>query len=59
MLKLCDENEAEMCNVLALDLRRSRQEALVNEIEQMRNDLRSLLMNMEDYASPEKVVTIV
>lgn len=49
-----DENETEMANALASDLRKHKQEAFVNEIDFLRNDLRNTLMNLRDWAAPEK-----
>lgn len=54
-MKLYDEHEAEMCEALAADLRKSKQEAIINEVEFLRNELRHLLHNLKDYASPERV----
>lgn len=55
LMRLYDEHEAEMCDALAQDLRKSKQESIINEVELLRNDLRNLLMNLNDYAKPEKV----
>lgn len=55
LMRLYDEHETEMCDVLAQDLRKSRQESIINEVELLRNDLRNLLMNLKEYAKPEKV----
>lgn len=54
-MRLYDEHETEMCNALAQDLRKSRQESIINEVELLRNDLRNLLMNLNEYTKPEKV----
>lgn len=54
-MRLYVDHELEMCNALAADLQKSRQEAIINEVELLRNDLRNLLMNLKDYAKPEKV----
>lgn len=55
LMRLYEEHETEMCNALAQDLRKSKQEAIINEVELLRNDLRNLLMNLNDYAKPDKV----
>lgn len=55
LMRLYEEHETEMCNALAQDLRKSKQESIINEVELLRNDLRNLLMNLNDFAKPEKV----
>lgn len=55
LMRLYNEHETEMCNALAQDLRKSKQESIINEVELLRNDLRNLLMNLNEYAKPEKV----
>lgn len=55
LMRLYEENEQEMCEALAADLHKCRQEAIINEVELLRNDLRSLIMNLRDYAAPEYV----
>lgn len=55
LLRMYDENEVEICNALAADLRKSRQESMINEVELLRNDVRSLLLNLRDWAKPEYV----
>lgn len=44
-----------MCNALAKDLHKSRQESIINEVEYLRNDLRGLIMNLRTYAQTEYV----
>lgn len=55
MLRLFEENEDAMCNALAKDLHKSRQESMVNEVEYLRNDVRGLIMNLKTYAKTEYV----
>lgn len=50
-----EENEDAMCDALAKDLRKSRQESIINEIELLRNDVRNLIMNFRSYAAIEYV----
>lgn len=50
-----EENEDAMCDALAKDLHKSRQESIINEVEYLRNDLRNLIMNLRTYAQPEYV----
>lgn len=58
LLKCYEEHEEEMCQALASDLRKHKQEAMINEVEFLRNDLRNLLMNLRTYAAPEKVLIV-
>lgn len=44
-----------MCNALQKDLHKSRQESMINEIEFLRNDVRSLIMNLRSLAATEYV----
>lgn len=55
-MRLYDENEAEMCNALAADLRKSKQESMVNEVDFLKNDLRNVIMHLRQWAAPEKVI---
>lgn len=54
-MRLYDENEDAMCKALASDLHKSRQESIICEVELLRNDLRSLIMNFRSYAQTEYV----
>lgn len=54
-MRLYEENEAEMCNALAADLRKSKQESMVNEVDFLKNDLRNVIMHLRQWAAPEKV----
>lgn len=55
LLRLYKDHELEMCEALAKDLNKSRQEAILNEVELLRNDVISLLMNFRTYAKTENV----
>lgn len=55
LLRMYDENDTAICEVLAKDLNKSRQEAILNEVELLRNDVKSLLMNIDSYAAIEHV----
>lgn len=50
-----EENEDAMCEALAKDLHKSRQESIINEVELLRNDVRNLIMNFRSYAAIEYV----
>lgn len=54
LLKMYEENGTEMENALAADLRKSKQESHILEIEFLKNDLRGLLYNLEEWAKPEE-----
>ena len=56
LMKMYDECETEMANALASDLRKHKQEAIIFEIEFLRNDLRNTLMNLRDWVKPELVM---
>lgn len=47
------ENERAMLDALESDLRKSKQESIVLEIEYMRNDIRNSLMHLKDWMKPE------
>lgn len=55
LLRMYEENEDAMCDALAKDLHKSRQESIINEVELLRNDVRNLLMNFRSYAAVEYV----
>lgn len=55
LMQLYVDHENEMCDALAADLRKSKQESILNEVELLRNDLRNTIMNFKDWAKPEKV----
>lgn len=55
LLQLYKDHEREMCEALAKDLNKSRQEAILNEVELLRNDVKGLLMNFRTYAKTEYV----
>lgn len=59
LLKCYEENEVEMTNALAADLRKHKQEAIVNEIDILKNDIRNLLIHLKEWTSPEKVTTSI
>lgn len=55
LLRLYEENEDAMCEALLKDLHKCRQEAIINEVELLRNDVRNLIMNLRSYAAIEYV----
>lgn len=48
-----------MVAVLSADLRRSRQEATILEIEFLINDLKHVINNLSDWVAPEQASDIV
>lgn len=55
LMRLYEENTEEMLDALREDLHKSKQEATVTEIDFIKNELRNLLYNFEDWAKPERV----
>lgn len=52
--KMYEENQIEMENALAADLRKHKQEAVVFEIEFLKNDLINTTMNLKEWTQPEE-----
>lgn len=57
LLRLYEENREEMAVVLAADLRRPKQEAMILECDFLENDLANTLIHLEEWAGVEKVRT--
>lgn len=55
LLRLYEENRDEMAAVLAADLRRPKQEAIILEIDFLVNDITNTLIHLEEWAAVEKV----
>lgn len=55
LLRCYEENRDEMASVLAADLRKPKQEAMILEIEFLVNDLKHTLNNLDEWAAAEKV----
>lgn len=55
LLRLYEENREEMAAVLAADLRRPKQEAIILEIDFLVNDLFNTLQNLDKWTAVEKV----
>lgn len=55
LLKMYEEHENEMINALDADLRRPKQESLVVETEFLKNDIKHILYNLNDWVKPETV----
>ncbi|KAL5291740.1 ALDH3A2 family protein [Megaselia abdita] len=54
MLKMVDEYEQEMIAALEKDLRRPKQECMIVELDFLRNDLKNILYNINDWVKPER-----
>lgn len=54
LLRLYEDNRDEMAAVLAADLRRPKQEAMILEVDFLINDINNTLNNLEEWAAVEK-----
>lgn len=54
LLRMYEEIENDMVNALYADLRRPKQESMIVEIEVLKNDIKNILYNLEDWIKPEK-----
>ncbi|KAJ8705712.1 hypothetical protein PYW08_012758 [Mythimna loreyi] len=54
LLRMYEENRNAMIEALQKDLRRSKMEAVILEIDYLVNDLKSTIHHLEDWAKPEK-----
>ncbi|XP_055537735.1 aldehyde dehydrogenase, dimeric NADP-preferring isoform X3 [Wyeomyia smithii] len=54
LLRMYEENSAEMVRVLAADLRKHKQEAHVLEIDFLKNDIQNMIFNLHEWVKPEK-----
>lgn len=52
--RMYEEQESEMLQALAADLRKSKHESMLCEIEILKNELIGLLHNLDEWTSPEK-----
>lgn len=55
LLRFYDENEAVLCEAVAKDFRKPRQEAIMFEVEFLRNDVRGCLNNLDSWVLDEHV----
>lgn len=55
LLRLYEENSERIIEALGKDLRKSRMESSVMEVEFIKHDLNDTLNNFRDWAKPEKV----
>ncbi|XP_039758918.1 aldehyde dehydrogenase, dimeric NADP-preferring isoform X3 [Pararge aegeria] len=54
LMRMYEENRGAMIDALVKDLRRSKTEAVLLEVDYLVNDLTNLLNNFEEWAKPEK-----
>ncbi|KAK7861769.1 hypothetical protein R5R35_010788 [Gryllus longicercus] len=54
LLRLYEENTDAMIAALAADLRKSKQESVLFEIEFVKNDIKHSLLNLREWVKPEK-----
>ncbi|CAH0590430.1 unnamed protein product [Chrysodeixis includens] len=54
LLRMYEENKNAMIEALRKDLRRSKMEAVLLEVDYLINDLKSLLHHLDEWAKPEK-----
>lgn len=50
--RMYTENEKSILNALDADLKKSKQESITTELEILQNDLRAILMNIQDWVKP-------
>lgn len=55
LLRLYEENREEMAAVLAADLRRPKQEAMILEVDFLINDMTNTLIHLDEWTSVQKV----
>lgn len=55
LLRLYDENEAELLNAVYKDLRKPKYEAKLVEIEVLKTDVQTMIKNCREWAKPQRV----
>jgi aldehyde dehydrogenase (NAD+) len=55
LLRLYEENREEMAAVLAADLRRPKQEAMILEVDFLINDMTNNLIHLDEWSAVQKV----
>lgn len=55
LLRMYTENQSKMIEALAKDLRKSKQEAVILEVQLLINDVTNVLMNFKDWCKPNYV----
>lgn len=56
LLRLYEENREEMAAVLAADLRRPKQEAMILEVDFLINDMVNTLQKLDEWSAVTKVI---
>lgn len=57
-MRMFDECAAEMANALAADLRKHKQEAVVAEIDFLKNETLNFIYNLKEWAAPRVTTQI-
>ncbi|XP_034245884.1 aldehyde dehydrogenase, dimeric NADP-preferring-like isoform X1 [Thrips palmi] len=54
LLRMFEENDTDLISALESDLRKSKQEACIMEIEICKNEIRQTLLNLKDWMQPDR-----
>lgn len=54
LLKLYEENGEAIIHAVEKDLRKSKQEAIIAEVDHLKNDVRGMIYNLDSWVEPEK-----
>lgn len=55
LLRMYEENEADLVNALYKDLRKPKPEAKLMEIEVLKGDVRTMIQNCKEWSKPQRV----
>lgn len=55
LLRMYEENEADLMNALYKDLRKPKPEAKLMEIEVLKADVRTMIQNCKEWSKPQRV----
>lgn len=55
LMRMYNENEEALCKCLAKDLRKPKQEAVLLELNLLKDDLRHILARLDDWTKPESI----
>lgn len=58
LLRMYEENEADLMNALYKDLRKPKPEAKLMEIEVLKSDVRTMIQNCKEWSKPQRVSLI-
>ncbi|KAK8376602.1 hypothetical protein O3P69_009904 [Scylla paramamosain] len=57
--RMYEENEAAFCSALAQDLKKPKQEAILLELNLLKDDITYILSRMDDWIKPEKIAPTI